>query len=91
MFLREEPLSTLSVGLQVSGQFHGQDGVEQGGDERRTQAAHRPEHLEQQQSQRHTVLLQRQREPREKSGETIRLAWTFDPQVTHTFDPRSKQ
>lgn len=49
---------TLGVGLEVPGQFHGQDGVEQGGDESRTQAAHGTKHLEQQQPQRHTVLLQ---------------------------------
>lgn len=49
--------STLCVSLQVSGQLHGEDGVEEGGDQRSIQAAHCPEHFEQQQAQRHTVLL----------------------------------
>lgn len=48
---------TLSVRLQVPRQLHGQDGVQEGGDERRVQTTHRPEHLQQQQTQRHAVLL----------------------------------
>lgn len=48
---------TLCVSLKVPGQLHREDGVEEGGDESSIQAAHRPEHFEQQQPQRHTMLL----------------------------------
>lgn len=48
---------TLCVCLKVPGQLHGEDGVEESGDESSIQAAHRPKHLEQQQPQRHAVLL----------------------------------
>lgn len=51
-------VSTLRVRLQVPGQLHGEDGVEQGGDESSVQATHGPKHLEEQQPQRHAVLLQ---------------------------------
>lgn len=50
---------TLNVGLQVSGQLHGENGVEQSGDEGSVQTAHRSEHFEEQQPQRHTMLLHR--------------------------------
>lgn len=62
-------ISTLRVRLQVPGQLHGEDGVEQGGDESSVQAAHGPKHLEEQQPQRHAVLLQR----RQKGGEAKML------------------
>lgn len=55
-------IGTLCVRLQIPGQLHGEDGVEQGGDESCVQAAHRPKHFEEQQPQRHTVLLQKERE-----------------------------
>lgn len=48
---------TLCVSLKISCQLHGEDGVEKGGDKSSIQAAHRPKNFEQQQPQRHTVLL----------------------------------
>lgn len=54
---RNMKIGTLCVSLQVPGQLHGEDGVEQGGDESSIQATHRPKHFEEQQPQRHTVLL----------------------------------
>lgn len=57
-------MRTLCVSLQVPGQLHGEDGVEQGGDESSIQAAHGPKHLEEQQPQRHAVLLQKQGQQR---------------------------
>lgn len=54
---RNMKIHTLCVSLQVPGQLHGEDGVEQGGDESSIQATHRPKHFEEQQPQRHTVLL----------------------------------
>lgn len=48
---------TLRVSLKVSGQLHGENGVKEGGDEGSIQAAHGPEHLQQQQPQRHAMLL----------------------------------
>lgn len=54
---------TLRVRLEVSGQLHGQDGVQEGGDESGIQAAHGAEHFEQQQAQRHAVLLHAQQRP----------------------------
>lgn len=48
---------TLRVGLQVPGELHREDGVEEGGDERSVKAAHGAKHFQQQQPQRHAELL----------------------------------
>lgn len=74
--------STLYVGLQVPGQLHGEDGVEEGGDESGVQAAHRPEHFEQQQPQRHTVLLQ------EGNGEQVSTRCTQTRVIPIRYDRR---
>lgn len=66
-------IGTLCVRLQVPGQLHGEDGVEQGGDESSIQAAHGPKHFEEQQPQRHAVLLRgsRKRESRVAASSTL--------------------